>query len=210
MPTNIESFVKTLESEGVAAGKKAGKKIEEEARKRADAIIAQANETAEGIIAKAQTQAEKVEARMNSSLELAARDAIYMLREKLTQQLGIILKLNVEEVLADEDTVAHVLREVIPSYAKAKVAGKLTAQINVSQSLKGRLLESTLRELSHSLRERNAQVDVSHNLAKAGFECKVDGSTVEVSTESVTALLSEMIDPELQQFLEKASETKDQ
>lgn len=209
MPTNIESFVKTLESEGVDAGRKAGKKIEAEARKNADAVVAEANETAEGIIAGAQKEAEKVEARMNSSLELAARDAIYMLREKLTQQLAIILKLNVEEALADEDTLAHVLREVIPACAKAGVGGKLTAQINVSQSLKSRLLQSTLRELSHSLKDKNAQVDVSHNLAKAGFELKTDGSTVEVSTESVTALLSEMIDPELQQFLEKAAETKD-
>ena len=209
MPTNIESFVKTLESEGVDAGKKAGKKIEAEAKEKADAIIAQANETAEGIIAEAQTEAEKVQARMNSSLELAARDAIYMLREKLTQQLGIMLKLNVEKALKDEDTLAHVLREVIPAYAKAHVGNKLTAQINVSQSLKSRLLESALRELSHSLKDKNAQVDVSHNLAKAGFECKIEGSTVEVSTESVTALLSEMIDPELQQFLEKAANTKD-
>ncbi len=209
MPTNIESFVKTLESEGVDAGKKAGKKIEAEAKEKADAIIVQANETAEGIIAEAQTEADKVETRMKSSLELAARDAIYMLREKLTQQLGIILKFNVEEALADEDTLAHVLREVIPVYAKADTGGKLAAQINVSQSLKSRLLESTLRELSHSLKDKNAQVNVSHNLAKAGFECKIEGSTVEVSTESVTALLSEMIDPELQQFLEKAANTKD-
>ncbi|MHC4705391.1 MAG: hypothetical protein ACYTFQ_33015 [Planctomycetota bacterium] len=209
MPTNIESFVKTLESEGVDAGRRAGKKIEAGARKNADAIIAEANEKAEGIIAEAHKEAEKVEARMNSSLELAARDAIYMLREKLTEQLGIILKLNVEKALKDEDTLAHVLREVIPAYAKADAGGKLTVQINVSQSLKSRLLESTLRELAHSLKDKNAKVDVSHNLAGAGFECKIDGSTVEVSTESVTALLSEMIDPELQQFLEKATETKD-
>lgn len=209
MPTNIESFVKTLESEGVDAGKKAARKIEAEAKEKADAIIAQANETADSMIAQAQTEAEKVEARMNSSLELAARDAIYMLREKLTQQLEIMLKLNVEQALKDEDTLAHVLREVIPAYAKAVAGDKLTAEINVSQNLKSRLLESVLREVSHSLRGKNAQVDVSYNLAKAGFECKIEGLTVEVSTESVTTLLAEMIDPELQQFLEKAANAKD-
>ena len=110
-----------------------------------------------------------------------------------------------EEALKDEDTLTNVLREVIPAYAKADVGGKVAAEINVSQSMKSRLLESTLRELSHSLKDKNAKVDVSHNLAKAGFECKIEGSTIEVSTESVTALLSEMIDPELQQFLEKAA-----
>ncbi|MHC4432734.1 MAG: hypothetical protein ACYTBS_12915 [Planctomycetota bacterium] len=209
MPTNIESFVKTLESEGVDAGKKAAERIEAKARTKADTIIAEANGTAERIIAEAQTEAEKVQARMNSSLELAARDAVYMLRAKLSQQLAILLKLNVEQALKDEKTLAEVLREVIPAYAKAEVGGKLTAEINVSQELKSRLLESTLRELAHSLKNQNAQVNVGHSLAKAGFECKIEGSTVEVSTESVTALLAEMIDPELQQFLEKAAEAKD-
>ena len=209
MPTNIESFVKTLESEGVDAGKKAAEKIKAEARAKAETMIAEANETADRIIAEAQAEAEKAEARMNSSLKLAARDAIYLLREKLSQQLGVILKLNVEQALKDEETLAHVLREVIPAYAKADAGNKLTAEINVSQDLKSRLLESTLRELAHSLRNQNAQVDVGYNLAKAGFECKIEGSTVEVSTESVTALLAEMIDPELQQFLEKAAEAKD-
>ena len=132
-----------------------------------------------------------------------------MLREKLSQQLAILLKLNVEEALKDDQTLAHVLREVIPAYAKADVGSKLSAEINISQDLKSRLLESTLRELAHSLKNQNAQVNVGHNLAKAGFECKIEGSTVEVSTESVTALLAEMIDPELQQFLEKAAEAKD-
>ncbi len=209
MPTNIESFVKTLESEGVDAGKKAGKKIEAQARATADTIIAKANETAGKIVADAKTEAEKVQARMNSSLELAARDAIFMLREKLGQQLAVMLKLNVEQALKDEDTLAHVLREVIPASAKAGAGNNLSADINISKDLKSRLIESTLRELARSLKNQNAQINVAHNLAKAGFECKIEGSTVEVSTESVTALLADMIDPELQQFLEKAANAKD-
>ncbi|MFH1716699.1 MAG: hypothetical protein ABIF19_05065 [Planctomycetota bacterium] len=205
MPTNIESFVKTLESEGVDTGKKAARKIEAEAREKADKIIAEANETAEKIVTDAQAEAEKVKARVNSSLELAARDAIYMLRGKLGEQLRIVLNFNVEKALNDEETLAHVLREVIPAYAKADAENKLATEINISQDLKSRLLEAALRELTHSLKNQNVQVDVSHNLAKAGFEYKIEGSTVEVSTESVTALLAEMIDPELQRFLEKAA-----
>ncbi len=81
MPTNIESFVKTLESEGVDAGKKAAMKIEAEAREKADEINAEAKENASQIIAEAQAEAEKVKVRMNSSLELATRDTIFLLRE---------------------------------------------------------------------------------------------------------------------------------
>jgi len=209
MPTNIESFVKTLESEGVDAGKKAAKRIESEAREKAEKIIAEAKETAEKIIADAQTEAEKVKARMNSSLELATRDAIFMLREKLTEQLRIVLSLNTEKALNNQETLAQVLREVIGAYAKADAENKFATEINISQDLKSGLLEGALAELANSLKNQNAQLDVSYGLAKAGFEYKIEGSTVEVSTESVTALLAEMIDPELQKFLEKAADAKD-
>jgi len=209
MPTNIESFVKTLESEGVDAGKKAAMKIEAEAREKADEINAEAKETANQIIAEAQAEAEKVKVRMNSSLELAVRDTIFLLREKLSLQLKTILKLNVEKALNDEETLLHVLREVIPAYAKANTENKLNTEINISKNTKSRLLETSLRELAHSLKNQNVQLDINYNLAKEGFEYKIEGSTVEVSTDSVTSLLAEMIDPGLQQFLEKAAKAKD-
>lgn len=205
MPTTIESFVKTLESEGVDAGRKAAQKIEAEAKQKAEQIIAEAKQSGEQIIAEAQTEAEKVKSRMNSSLELATRDAIFQLREKLSQQIDIVLKTNVEQALNDENTLNLVLREVIPAYAKAGTKTEIT----ISQDMKSRLLETTLRELAHSLKSQDVQMNTRHSLAKSGFEYKIEGSTVEVSTDSVTSLLTEMIDPDLQQFLAKATEAKE-
>jgi len=209
MPTNIESFVKTLESEGVDAGKKAAMKIEAEAREKADKINAEAKETANQIIAEAKAEAEKIKVRMDSSLELAVRDTIFLLREKLGLQLKTILKLNVEKALSDEETLLHVLREVIPAYAKANTENILNTEVNISKNTKSRLMETSLRELAHSLKNQNVQLEINYNLAKEGFEYKIEGSTVEVSTDSVTSLLADMIDPGLQQFLEKAANTKD-
>lgn len=209
MPKDIESFVKTLESEGVDAGKKAAEKIEADAREQAEKIIAEGKATAEQIVAEAKADAEKIKARMNSSLELATRDGIFMLREKLSQQLKALLQWNVGKALSDEDTLAGLLREVIPAYAKADAEQELTTELNIPKDLKSKLLDSAVRELIDSLKAKNIQVDVRQNLAKAGFEYKIEGSTIEVSTESVTALLAEMIDPELQQFLEKAANAGD-
>lgn len=209
MPTNIESFVKTLESEGVDAGKKAAQKIEAEAKEKAEKISAEAKGKAEQIIAEAQAEAEKIKVRMNSSLELATRDTILLLREKLSSQLQTILKLNVEKALNEEETLVNVLREVIPAYAKAHTGDKLTTEINISEKTKSRLLESSLRELAKSLNNQDVQLNISYNLDKEGFEYKIEGSTVEVSTDSVTSLLAEMIDPGLQQFLEKAVNATD-
>lgn len=206
MPANIEAFVKTLENEGIDAGRKAALKIEADAKAHAEKIISQAKIKAEQIISQANADAEKIKVRMNSSLALAARDAILMLREKLSRQFQNLLQLNVEKTLREEETVAAVLRKVIPAYAEADAAGRQTTEINISGSLKTKLLEAVLNELKESLKGKNTQADVKYDLTKAGFEFKIKGSTIEVSTESVTAMLAEMIDPDLQRFLVSADE----
>lgn len=208
MPTNIESFVKTLEAEGVEAGKRAAGEIEAKAKENAEKIVAEAKKKAEEIIDQAHSEAEKVEARMNSSLQLATRDAIALLRQKLGEQLKGLMEVNVENALNSEEVLANVISEVIPLYAKADAEKALVAQINVSQELKSRLLENAIRELARSLKTQDVQLNHKYALAKAGFQYKIEGSTLEVSTESVTALLSEMIDPELQKFLDKAAESE--
>ena len=207
MPQNIEAFVKTLESEGVDAGKKASEKIQADARQQAEKIIADGRAAADKIIAQAKAEAEKIKIRMNSSLELAARDAISMLREQLSRQLTSLLSWHVENALGKEDTLAKILCEVIPAYARADADKKLTAQLNVPENMKAGLLQGAIGELAESLRNKNTQIDVKHNLAEAGFEYKIESSTVEVNKESVTALLMEMLDPQLAQFLEKGNNT---
>jgi len=68
-----------------------------------------------------------------------------------------------------------------------------------------RLVNGAIQELTAALKQQEIQTEVKAGLAKAGFQYKVRGTTVEVSTESVTSLLSEMIDPELRKILAKAA-----
>ena len=205
MPTNLESFVKTLESEGVDAGKKAAQKIEAEAQKNADQTIAQAKIQAEQIIEKANSEAQTIKSRMDSSLKLAARDAILMLREKISEQLKNLIQFHAEEALNNEETLTNILREVIPAYAKAS-SDIQSAEINLPGNMQGNLLKGALKELTNSLKKQNIEINVQQNLAKAGFEFKIEGSTIEVSTESITEMLTEMIDPDLQKFLAGAAD----
>ena len=203
MPKNIEAFVETLKSEGVDAGKKEAEKIEAEAKAQADQIVTQAKAQADAIIAEAEAEAGKIKSRMDSSLELATRDGLLALKEKLSQLMNALLARDVETALSDEDTLASVLKEVIPAYAKAD-AESVSAEIIVPENLKGKLLESTLKDLVKTLKNKDIQVEIKSTLAQAGFEYKIEGSTVEVSTDSVTAMLAEMIDPELRHILDSA------
>ena len=204
MPTNLETFVKTLESEGVDAGKKAAQKIEAEAHRNAEQIIAEAKVQAEQIIGKANSEAKTIKSRMDSSLELAARDAVLMLRQKISEQLKTLLRLNVEKALNNEETLISIVNQVIPAFAKPGVE-KQTTEINFSSNLKSNLLQGALKELANSLNNKNIEINIKQNLSKAGFEFKIEGSTIEVSTESVAEMLAEMIDPDLQKFLANAS-----
>ena len=204
MPKNIEAFVETLKSEGVDAGKKEAQKIEAQAKEQADQIVAQAKAQADVILSEAETEAGKIKSRMDSSLELATRDALLALKEKLSQLLNALLAREVDKALSSEDTLASVLREVIPAYAKTDAKASVSAEIAVPKTLKGKLLESTLKDLVKALKNQGIQAEVKNSLAQAGFEYKIEGSTVEVSTDSVTALLAEMIDPELRHILDSA------
>lgn len=204
MPKNIEAFVETLKSEGVDAGKKEAQKIEAQAKEQADQIVAQAKAQADVILSEAETEAGKIKSRMDSSLELATRDALLALKEKLSQLLNALLAREVDKALASEDTLASVLREVIPAYAKTDAKASVSAEIAVPKTLKGKLLESTLKDLVKALKNQGIQAEVKNSLAQAGFEYKIEGSTVEVSTDSVTGLLADMIDPELRHILDSA------
>ncbi len=204
MPTNIESFVETLKTEGVDAGKQAAQKIESEARAAADKIVADAETQAKQIVANAKAEAEKTQARLDSSLELAARDAVLKLQAELGKLLSALLAAEVGKQLSDEETLAGLMKDVVLAYAKNAGQEKPTAEICLPEDMQSRLVTGALRELTRALKSQEIQTEVKANLDKAGFEYKIDGSTVEVSVESVTQLLSEMIDPEMQQIMAKA------
>ena len=204
MPKNIEAFVETLKSEGVDAGKKVAEQIEADAQAQADQITAQAQAKADQIIADAKVEADKIKSRMDSSLELATRDALLALKEKLSQLLNALLARDVKKALSKEETLAAVIQNVIPAYAKATAKDSVSAEISVPKALKGKLIESTLKDLVKALKTQGIQAEVKSSLAQAGFEYKIEGSTVEVSTDSVTALLADMIDPELRHILDSA------
>ena len=210
MPTNIESFVAKLKTEGVDAGKQAAQEIENKANEQAEQIIAKANKNAEQIIAKANNDAQKIQERMQSSLELASRDALLLLQQKLSELLNALLAQEAKKQLSDEETLANVMREIILSHAKNSTQGPVTAEIHVPKETQSRLVTGALRELTRALKSKDIQAEVKSSLEKAGFEYKIEGCTVEISADSVTALLTDLIDPQLRKFLAQAAADKKQ
>ena len=203
MPESIESFVKKLQSEGVDAGEKAGEKIKKKAKQEAEKILADARSEAEEIIANAKKDADKQLSRGQTELELAARDAILKLRESIGRALSAMLAQKIEKKLSNPDYLGEILREVITTYAEADAKQLSLMEINVSEEMRNRLNDNVLKDLFLNLGEKQDKIALKTTLSKAGFEYKIRGATVEVSPDSLSELISEMVSPALQKNLDK-------
>ena len=202
MPESLESFVKKLQSEGVEAGKDAAEKIKKEAKREAEKILADAKAEAEKIVAKAESSADRQLSRAQNELELAVRDAILKLGESLGCVLSMMLARRVEKKLSEPDYIGEIMREVIIAYAKADAGQEPRIEINIPKKMRDKLNDSALKDLSQNLHGDQDKLALRFTLSKAGFEYKIHGATVEVSPDSVSELLSEMVNPDIQEIID--------
>jgi vacuolar-type H+-ATPase subunit E/Vma4 len=203
MPESIESFVKKLQDEGVSAGKEAAEKIKNEAKLEADNIIADAKARADQILDKAKNDSGRQFFRMQTELELAVRDAILKLRETAGKVVSTMLTQKIEKKFSDPNYLGQIIREVIIAYAKADAAQQPFMEVNISRKMNDRLNEGILKNLFQNISQEHEKVALQATLSKAGFEYKIHGATVEVSPDSVSELISEMVSPALQVILDK-------
>jgi V/A-type H+-transporting ATPase subunit E len=201
MPESIESFLEKLQSEGVEAGKDAAEKIKKDARREVEKILADAKADAEKIVVKAESDAERQLSRAQNELELAVRDAILKLSESLGRVLSVMLAKRVEQKLSEPDYIGEIMREVILVYAKADAGPAPRIEINIQKKMRDKLIDSALEDLCQNLQGDGDMLALKSSFSKAGFEYKIHGATVEVSPDSVSELLSEMVNPDLQEII---------
>jgi vacuolar-type H+-ATPase subunit E/Vma4 len=203
MAESLEAFVKKLQTEGVDAGKQAAEKIKKRAEHEAEKILVNAEKEAEKIIAEAKNSAEKELSRAQTELELAVRDTILKLRESLDRALSSLLAQRIEKKFSDADYLGEIIRELIVAYAKADSGQQTHIEVNVPKNMKNELEKGVLKDLFQNLKGKQDRLRLKAMLLKAGFEYSIRGATVEVSPDSVSELLSEMVIPSLQKIIDK-------
>jgi len=190
-----------LQDEGITAGKEAAEKIKNEAEREADNIIADAKARADQILAQVQDDVDRQLDRMQTELELAVRDAILKLSETISRVLSAILTRKIENHLSDPDYLGQMIRDVINAYAIADAAQLTDIKINISDKMGENFNRDILKNLFQGLNEEPEKTILQTSLSKAGFEYTIDGATVEVTPDSVSELISEMVGPQLQEIL---------
>ena len=78
-------------------------------------------------------------------------------------------------------------------------------RVNVPANLREQLAEWALKEIGQATIEgHRGNLDMKSTLSSAGFEYTVGGATVEVTPDSVTDVLAEMLSPSLRELLTQA------
>jgi len=206
MAHTVESFVDKLRTDGVEAGRQAAEEIRREAQQQADETIRRAEAEAKRIVEQAEQQREQTVERTRTDLELAARDVVAKLRETLSQTIARVLEQAAASKLEDDKFLGELIRDVICQYAEADALGKEAITINVAKPMRQKLADWAIKTFHKPC--EHVSVDLHGSLSTAGFEYRVAGGTVEVTTESVVKTLAEIVTPELQAVINSA--TKDQ
>lgn len=205
MAETIESFVAKLQEEGVQAGKQEAERLRAEAEEQARQIVQEARRQAEKILADANAQAQATLTRSRTELELAARDAALRLQEALGRAMSAVLAREATRHLEDSEFLGRLLHEIVLQYVKQDFECKEVLKINVAPEMRERLISWALKEIGEEHVEKvRPSIDLKGTLRDAGFEYTCNGSTVEVTRESVVETLMELVGPGLREVLQKA------
>jgi vacuolar-type H+-ATPase subunit E/Vma4 len=201
MATTLQDFVAKLHADGVEAGRAEADRLLEDARRRAEAIRREAEEQAASVLAEAEAKANLLRLQAGTELRLAARDTLLQLRASLTTALESILRRAVRPVLLDGALLPELVRDVIVQYARADAVGERRIVVDVPEHLADGLADWLLQELGRSVEGRETLVDVRGILSEAGFEYRVDGSTIDMTLAAVVEALRSTVRPRLWEVL---------
>lgn len=205
MADTIEAFVAKIHSEGVEAGRQEAEKLLADARQQCEQIVADAKQHGEQIVADAKGEGEAILARARTELQLAARDNVLKLRETLAAVIEQVLARAVREKLDDPEFLGATLHELVTLAVKSDLEGRGAMVINVSPEMRDKLVDWALSELGReSVDGVRHAFDLQGTLAQAGFEYKMTGATVEVTLDSVTEAMKELVAPGLREVIDQA------
>ncbi len=205
MTQTIESFVEKLHAEGVHAGQEAAEKLRSEARAEAERVVAEAKAEAEKLLAEAKAKAGRNAERERSELDLAVRDVVLRVREEFGNAVWALLSHEVSKPLSDTEFLANLIRDVVGCYAQSDARPDEQIEIRVNPEAMTAITDWAVKYLSDENTEQaKAHMDLKGTLKGIGFEYCVAESTVEMTVESIVAVLKEQVTPHLREVLDRA------
>lgn len=201
MAEELKDLINKINEEGIRAAKQEGARIEEEAKKRAQGIIAIANSQSKEILDMAKQKTEKMEENAKASIKQGGRDILIALRKEINAMLDKLITSHVHKALAAEE-LTKIINQLIK---EAVVKDKTDIVILLKKEDLDKLEKSFLDELKN-LAKKGITLRVSEDI-QGGFLISYDGarSYYDFTDKALSEYLSSYIKPKLGQMLNGAA-----
>ena len=185
---DLQGLLEKINRDGVEKADAEAKRIVEDARTKADAIVKEALAAAEKSKSESEQAAAAYAARAAETIRQSARDIVIGVKDSVTALLENLLAKDVDKALADEKTAGEVVSAAIKDLTGP---GEIRC---------GEKLAATLKSQVSSLKSFVITTDA--NLG-TGFTVKLDGGRVEhtFTGETIAAELAKRLRPDLAKLL---------
>jgi V/A-type H+-transporting ATPase subunit E len=213
--SGVQELIDRLRDEGVGAGQSEADALLTEARKQSMTILDDAKHKAEEILANARAEAKKTEENGNEALRLASRDVMLKLKESFHEEFEERVRKLVAFELKDldflKDLILQVASKSMPEDTGSAVRVLLPTDEVTPEELTGSVTDVKEGTLGHFVLGLAADVlregltfGVSDEAA-AGVRIQLvdDDVEIELTEETVTALLMQFMVPRFRAILEE-------
>jgi V/A-type H+-transporting ATPase subunit E len=200
MDAQLQELIDKIKAEGVRTAQAEAAHIKNEAKKRADEIIAQAHKSSTEIVAAAKAEADRYEHTAQEAVRQAARNTILGLRAKITEMFRTLMEGQTEQVLTGK-----VLQEAILTLVKGWSKQQLANVEVLLPTEELSKLDAALRAgLADEIR-KGVEIKPLPGL-KAGFRVGMkDGSAYyNFTSEGIAEILGEYVNPSLAKLIQEA------
>jgi V/A-type H+/Na+-transporting ATPase subunit E len=142
----VEALIERLRNEGVGSGRAEAEKIVKDARAEVQTILSNAKKEADQIVSRARTEAANLEKAGRQALEVAARDTVLDLQNRLSQQFAREVKHLVGEEVQREEVLEKLILEVA-GQARGQTGGAGAVEILLPEKLVS--LDDIARDPAH-------------------------------------------------------------
>ncbi len=211
MQTKLQELTEKIYSEGVEKANEESKKIENEAKKKADEILENANKDAEKIIKDAEKEAEDLKKNSLNEIQLSASKAISNINQKIVDLIqNKTIKSEVKESFKDVEFTQDIILTLVKNW---NPKGDEAVDLNVLLPKdKKKDFEDFFKKKAKDLLDKGLEISFSDDI-KGGFKVgpKEGGYMVSFTEDDFENFFKEYLRPRLIEILyeDKKEEKKD-
>lgn len=200
MTEQLKELIEKIQQEGIKAAEDKARRIEAEARCRAEDIIEEARKEAEALILSAKGKAARHEESTQTSLKQVGRDVLLALKSEINEMLNRLMTARVREALTPAE-LAQVLGALIK---EAGVLEKADVVVALKKEDVEKLEKGFLGELKKHV-QGNITLKASDDV-RGGFTISYDGgkSLFDFTDKALAEYISLILKPKLADILSEA------